>query len=207
MNKIYKIFIIFPFLILGCKSNLIEDTKFIQKINSLDMNIFSNEGEKIYSIKSPNTSYNKEKNIFNLEKTTIKLFKDEVLEFIIKSNESKLYDNNKIIELKGNVELRSINQDNDVLYADNFIWNVDETNYLLKGNVIFENDTIILSSSKATLNSENIIEFFNPVKYIIKNQSNEKSYEINSENAYYNIDKKSVNFSSKDKRVRSKIYF
>ena len=32
-------------------------------------------------------------------------------------------------------------------------------------------------------------------------------YETKSENAYYNIDNKSVNFKSKEERVRSKIYF
>ena len=35
----------------------------------------------------------------------------------------------------------------------------------------------------------------------------ESGYEINSENAYYNIANKSVNFKSKEERVRSKIYF
>ncbi len=35
----------------------------------------------------------------------------------------------------------------------------------------------------------------------------DSGYEINSENAYYNIDNKSVNFKSKEERVRSKIYF
>ena len=57
------------------------------------------------------------------------------------------------------------------------------------------------------MDSENIIEFFNPVKYIIKGNNNGNKYEINSENAYYNINKKTLSFSAKNKRVRSKIYF
>ena len=36
---------------------------------------------------------------------------------------------------------------------------------------------------------------------------NKPLYEINSENAYYNINKESFSFSAKDKRVRSIIYF
>ena len=79
--------------------------------------------------------------------------------------------------------------------------------YILSGKVHFENKNIILNSNKATLNKENIIEFFNPVKYVIKKDNNEKSYEVNSENAYYDTDAKSVTFKSSDKRVRSKIYF
>ena len=36
---------------------------------------------------------------------------------------------------------------------------------------------------------------------------NENKYEINSENAYYNLDTESVSFNSKEKRVKSIIYF
>ena len=57
------------------------------------------------------------------------------------------------------------------------------------------------------MDSDNIIEFFNPVKYVIKDENNENKYETNSENAYYNLDTDSVSFNSKDKRVKSIIYF
>jgi hypothetical protein len=55
--------------------------------------------------------------------------------------------------------------------------------------------------------STNIIEFFNPVKYKFNDNIKDNGYEINSQNAYYNIDNKSINFISKEARVRSKIYF
>ena len=42
---------------LGCVPNVIDENKVIQKIESLDMTIFSKSGEKIYSITSPNSSY------------------------------------------------------------------------------------------------------------------------------------------------------
>ena len=57
------------------------------------------------------------------------------------------------------------------------------------------------------MNSDNIIEFFYPVKYKFKNDNNEDKYEVNSENAYYDIDQESLSFKAKDKKVRSKIYF
>ena len=41
----------------------------------------------------------------------------------------------------------------------------------------------------------------------MKGDNNEEKYEINSEKAFYNIDKESLNFSAKDKKVRSIIYF
>ena len=41
----------------GCAPNVNEENKVIQKINSLDMNIFSKKGDKIYSITSLNSSY------------------------------------------------------------------------------------------------------------------------------------------------------
>jgi len=109
--------------------------------------------------------------------------------------------------LKGNVKLKTLNKEGDFLYADNFIWNIENTYYLLEGNIRFENQNIILNSGKAILCSDNIIEFFNPVKYIIKDENNENKYEINSENAYYNLNTESVSFKAKDKRVKSIIYF
>ena len=207
MNNLYKLIIIFPVLITGCSPNVVDENKVIQKIDSLDMNIFSNEGEKIYSVKSPYSSYDKNKQKFQLRKTTINIFKGEETKYIIDSDESSLSNNNKYLELKGNVKMITINQEDEILYADSFSWNIDETYYLLEGNIRFENKNIILNSEKATLGTDNIIEFYNPVKYIIKDGDNEKKYEINSENAFYNINTESVSFSAKEKRVRSKIYF
>lgn len=206
MNNIYKIIIIFPLLILGCKPSVIKENSIMQKIDSLDMNIYSTEGLKIYRITSPNSNYDIERQTFNLKNTTINLYKNKELNYIINSEESKLSNNNKILELKGNVELKNVLQDNEILYADNFIWNIDDSEYLLMGNIKFETENIILNSNKATLSSENVIEFFKPVKYIIK-KDNKSIYEVNSENALYNIKTKSVIFKSKDKKVRSYIYF
>jgi len=206
MNNIYKSIIIFPFLLLGCKPNVTEVNRIMQKIDSLDMNIYSNQGEKIYRIISPNSSYDIINKTLNLKNTTIKLYRNKKLKYIINSDESKLSNNNKILELKGNVKLKSLLEDNDILHSDYFIWNIEESKYLLKGNIKFENENIILNSNKATLSSDNIIEFYNPVKYIIK-KDNKSNYEINSENAFYNIKTKSVIFKSTNNRVRSKIYF
>ena len=171
------------------------------------MNIFSKSGDKIYSITSPNSSYDKIKLKFKFKKTIINILKGEETKYIISSEESTLSDNNKLLKLKGNVKLKTLKKDGDFLYADNFIWNIENTNYLLEGNIRFENQNIILNSEKAILDSENIIEFFNPVKYIIKDENNENKYEINSENAYYNLSTESVSFKAKDKRVKSIIYF
>ena len=58
MTNIYKLIIFLLFIPLGCAPNVIEENKVIQKIDSLDMNIFSKSGDKIYSVTSPNSSYN-----------------------------------------------------------------------------------------------------------------------------------------------------
>ena len=207
MNKLYISLILIPILTYGCRIKDIDNNIYTQSIDSFTMNIFSSKGNKIFTIKSPFSSYNKENNIFNLKDTTIYLFKDNEPQYIINSDNSKL-SNNKLLELKGNVLLKTLLRENDVIYANSFTWNIDNSEYLLTGNVKFENNTIALSSNKAILNkSNNIIEFFNPVKYIIKSSANKNSYEINSENAYYDINTKSVSFRSIEKRVRSKIYF
>ena len=58
MTNIYRLIIFLPFVILGCAPNVIEENKVIQTTDSLNMNIFSKEGNKIYSIASPKSSYN-----------------------------------------------------------------------------------------------------------------------------------------------------
>ena len=144
---------------------------------------------------------------FELKNTTINIFSDNEIKYIINSNESTLSENNKLLKLMGNVKLRTLKEDGNILYADKFIWVLEETNYLLEGNIKFENKNIILNSEKAMLGSDNIIEFFNPVKYTIKGDNENNKYEINAENAFYNINTESVSFKAKDKRVKSIIYF
>ena len=205
--KLNRLIIFLPIFILGCAPNVIEENRIIQKIDSLDMNIFSKQGEKIYSIKSPNSIYDNNELRFELKNTTINIFEDKEVKYIIVSDESTLSDNNKLLKLNGNVKLKTIKQDEDILNADNFFWNIEETSYLLEGNIRFENKNIILNSGKAKLGEDNIIEFYNPVKYVIKDDNNENKYEINSENAYYDLNTESISFNAKEKRVRSIIYF
>ena len=207
MNNLYKLIFVLPIFISGCAPNIIEEKDLAKEINSLDLNIFSKNGEKKYSITSPHSIYDNFKNKFQFQKTTINIFQDDKTKYIINSDESSLSRNNKVLELKGNVKLKTLNQDEDYLFADNFIWYIDEANYLLTGNIRFENKNVILTSGKAKLSTDNIIEFFNPVKYIIKDENNEKRYETKSENAYYNINQESLSFKAKEKRVSSKIYF
>ncbi len=207
MSNIYRLIIFLQFFILGCAPNVIDGNKVIQKIDSLDMNIFSKRGDKMYSIYSPNSSYDNIELKFELKKPIINIFNGGETKYIISSEESTLSDNNKLLKLKGNVKLKTLKEDEDILYADKFIWNIEKTNYLLEGNIRFENQNIILNSGKAILGSDNIIEFFNPVKYIIKDENNENKYEINSENAYYNLTTESVSFKAKNKKVKSIIYF
>ena len=207
MNNIYRLIFFLTVFSFGCSPNLIEENKFIQKIDSLNMNIFSERGEKIYSITSPYSSYDSNELEFKLKNTTINIFRGKEIKYIINADESTLSDNNKVLKLTGNVKLKTLKQDEDILYSDIFVWNVEDANYLLKGNIKFENKNIILNSGKAKLGLDNIIEFFNPVKYIIKDENNENKYEINSENAYYNLNTESVSFKAQDKRVQSIIYF
>ena len=207
MNNIYKLIFFISVFIIGCKSNVIEKNKVVQKIESLNMNVFSMKGDKIYSISSPNSNFDKIQLKFNLEKTTINIFNGEDIKYIINSDSSTLSDKNKIVELIGNVELRTLNQENDFLYGDNLIWNIEESVYELMGNIKFENKNILLFSSKAKLGEDNIIEFFNPVKYIIKDNNNENKFVIKSQNAFYNLNTESISFQANDKRVRSIIYF
>ncbi len=208
MNRFYKLILLISIIIVGCKTREINNNPISQSINSLYMNIFSNEGKKVLSIKSPYSKYDNKKNTFILKETTINLYNDNKSEYIITSDKSKLSNNNKLVELNGNVLIKSLIKEEDKLYSNNFIWNIEKSEFYLIGNVKFKNHSITLSSNKAILNkTNNIIEFFNPVRYMVNDGINQSGYEVKSENAYYNIDTKSVSFKSKEQTVRSKIYF
>ena len=139
---------------LGCAPNVIDKNKVIQKIDSLDMTIFSKSGDKIYSINSPNSSYDNIELKFNLKKPIINILNGKETKYIISSEESTLSDNNKLLKLKGNVKLKTLKKNEDTINADNFIWNIENNNYLLEGNIRFENQNIILNSGKAILGSD-----------------------------------------------------
>ena len=159
MSNINRLISFLPLFMLGCAPNVIDKNKVIQKIESLDMTIFSKSGDKIYSITSQNSSYDNIGLEFELKNTIINILNGEETKYIISSEESTLSDNNKLLKLKGNVILKTLKKDGDFLYADNFMWNIENTNYLLEGNIRFENQNIILNSGKAILGSDNIIEF------------------------------------------------
>ncbi len=207
MNKFYKLLFLIPVIIVGCKGPELSNKKFSQIFDKLNMNIYSTEGEKTLTIKSPNSNFDRKNNVFNLKQTTIFLFKGNIKEYIITSDKAK-FTNNKLVELNGNVTVNALLEENSTLNGNYFWWDVNESEYLLEGNVVFKDKTITLTSNKAIMNkSNNIIEFFKPVKYKMIANNEQNSYEIMSENAYYNINTRSLIFSSNDERVRSKLYF
>ena len=70
------------------------------------------------------------------------------------------------------------------------------------------NNIINLSSSRALFDKkEDIIIFYNPIKYNYKDEEGIRKYNISSENAYYNISTKNVIFKSKNDKVKSKLIF
>ena len=129
MNRWFKLFLILPLIIIGCKNKEIDEKYLSQSINTMNMNIFSREGEKLITIKSPYSNYDRERNTFDLKETTINLFKDNNLEYIINSDNSKL-SNNKLLKLDGNVSVKTIIQQGDKLTANSFTWNIQSSEYL-----------------------------------------------------------------------------
>ena len=103
MSNNYRLLFFLPLFILSCAPNVIDENKVIQKIDSLDMTIFSKSGDKIYSITSPNSSYDNIELKFELKKPIINILNGKETKYIISSEESTLSDNNKLLKLKGNV--------------------------------------------------------------------------------------------------------
>ena len=77
MSNIYRLIFFLQLFILGCTPSVIDENKVKQNIESLDMTILSKSGDKIYSITSPNSSYDNIEFKFQLIKPIINIFNGE----------------------------------------------------------------------------------------------------------------------------------
>ena len=206
IKKIFFVYI-YLFLTTACSSS-IKTIDSNLTIDSFSMTQFENNGDKSYSISSPKSIYIKDKQIYKLDKTEIFFYEGNKINYIINSKRSSLINNNKEIKLEGDVKLYdSYNRDN-IISANNAFWNIDKSNFLLVGDVILINNDINLISSKAVLDKkENTIKFFKPVKYKYLDKNSSLKYNLRSENAHYDLDKKILLFESKKERIKSKLEF
>ncbi len=207
MIKKILIFSIYLLLTSGC-SKPIRKIDLNLAIEDFYMTHFNNNGAKLYSISSPKSSFIKDTKIYKLDKTEILIYEKNQVNYIINSKISSLLNNNNDIKLEGNVRLYDLNNKENIITANKAFWNIDKTEFVLIGDVMFNNMSINLISSKAVLNkNNNIIKFFKPVKYRYLNNASDLNYKVKADNAYYDLENKSLRFESKNKRIKSKINF
>ena len=203
-----KSFLIFSiYLLLSSCSTSIKKIDSNLAIDDFSMTHFEINGDKSYAISSPKSLFIKDIQIYKLDKTKILFYEENKVSYIINSLKSSLL-NNKDIELEGNVRLNDQNNKANTINANKAFWNIDKYEFTLIGDVILNNNSINIESSKAVLNKkENIIKFFKPVKYRYLNNSSTLNYKVKADNAYYDLNKKTLLFESKNERIKSKINF
>ena len=203
-----KSFLIFSiYLLLSSCSTSIKKIDSNLAIDDFSMTQFEINGDKSYAISSPKSLFIKDIQIYKLDKTKILFYEENKVSYIIKSLKSSLL-NNKDIELEGNVKLYDQNNKANTINANKAFWNIEKYEFTLIGDVVLNNNSINIESSKAVLNKkENIIKFFKPVKYRYLNNSSTLNYKVKADNAYYDLNKKTLSFESKNERVKSKINF
>ena len=208
MNRIfYLIFIISSLFISSCNVNTKKPNKSVLIIEDFNLQHYSKNGSKLYMLKTPYSVLNQTDQSYLLNKTNIKFFDQENVKYNVNSDSAKLL-NNKFLELKGNVEINDFNNNKTIIKSNNLFWDIDKSEFILEGKVSLVNNIINLSSSKALFDKkDDIILFYNPIKYNYKDEEGIRKYNISSENAYYNISTKDVIFKSKDDKVKSKIIF
>ena len=208
MNRIfYLICILSTFFISSCNISTKKINKSVLIIDDFNLNHYSKNGTKVYMLETPYSVFNQTDNSYLLKKTNIKFFDKDDVKYNVNSDSAKLQ-NNKFLELKGNVEINDFNNNKTIIKSNNLYWNIDKSEFILEGNVLLVNNIIKLSSNKASFDKkEDIIIFFNPIKYNYKDEDGIRRYNISSENAYYNISTKDVIFKSKNNKVKSKLIF
>ena len=208
MNKLfYLICILTSLIVSGCNVNTKNINKSLLIIEKFNLNHYSKNGKKLYMLDSPYSVFNQIDHSYLFNKTNIKFFEDEEVKYNVNSDSAKLL-NNKFIELNGNVEINDFNNDKTIIRSNKLFWNIDESEFILEGNVELVNNIINLNSSKALLDKKSdIIIFYDPVKYNYKEEDSIRKYNVSSENAYYNISTKDVIFESENDKVKSRLFF
>ncbi len=208
MNRIFYLFcILSSFFMSSCSVGTNKLEKSVLIIEKFNLNHYSKNGSKVFMLDTPYSVFNQTDQSYLLNKTNIKFYNKDNVKYNVNSDSAKLL-KNKFLELKGNVEINDFNKDKTIIKSNNLFWDIDKSEFILEGNVSLVNNTINLNSSKALLDKkEDIIMFYNPVKYNYKDLDSIKKYNISSENAYYNITTKDVIFKSNNKKVKSKLVF
>ena len=176
-------------------------------IDDFSLTHFEINGDKSYAISSPKSVFIKDIQIYKLDKTKILFFEENKENYIIYSKKSSLSNFNNDIKLEGDVKLFDINNKANTISANKAFWNIDRKEITLTGDVILNNESINLISSKAILDSNDIVKFFYPVKYRYLNNSSNLNYKVRADNAYYDLEKKTLRFETKNERVKSKFNF
>ena len=208
MTRILYLICILSFLFISsCKVSTKKVDKSILTIEDFNLNHYSKNGSKLYMLETPYSVFNQTDQSYLLNKTNIKFFYKENVKYNINSDSAKLL-NNKFLELKGNVEINNLNNDKTIVRSNNLFWDIDKSEFILEGNVSLVNNTINLSSSRALFDKkDDVIIFYNPIKYNYKEEEGIRKYNISSENAYYNVSTMDVIFKSKNDKVKSKLIF
>ena len=208
MNRIfYLICILSSLFISSCNVSTKKINKSVLIIEDFNLNHYSKNGTKVYMLETPYSVFNQTDQSYLLKKTNIKFFDNEDVKYNVNSDSAMLL-NNKFLELKGNVEINDFNNNKTIIKSNNLSWDIDKSEFILEGNVLLVNNIINLSSSKALFDKkEDIIIFYNPIKYNYKDEEGIRKFNISAENAYYNILTKDVIFESINDKVRSKIIF
>ena len=208
MNRLfYLISILTSFFITSCNVSTEQVDKSILIIEKFNLNHYSKNGSKLYMLETPYSVFNQTDQTYLLNKTNIKFFEKDNVKYNVYSDSAKLL-NNKFLELKGNVKINDFNNDKTIIKSNNLFWDIDKSEFILEGNVSLVNNIINLSSSRALFDkNDDIILFYNPIKYNYKDEEGIRKYNISSENAYYNISTKDVIFKSKNDKVKSKLIF
>ena len=208
MNRIYYLICILSSLFISsCNVSTKKINKSVLIIEDFNLNHYSKNGTKVYMLESPYSVFNQTDQSYSLKKTNIKFFDKEDVKYNVNSDSAMLL-NNKFLELKGNVEINDFNNNKTIIKSNNLFWDIDKSEFILEGKVSLVNNIINLSSSKASFDKkDDIILFYNPIKYNYKDEEGIRKYNISSENAYYNISTKDVIFKSKNDKVKSKLIF
>ena len=162
-----------------------------------------------FMIESPEAYINPGNDIVNIKNSTITIYKYDKPKLIINSNVAIFNRKNNTINCSGDIVIDQIDAKDNKLTAENIMWNIQNSTIHISGDVkLRTNSSYIISDNAYYDQNEGILDFTQIKKYEVYRKSGQIEIpfiSINSDNATWDNEEKSLIFYSPDKQVRSTI--
>jgi len=168
-------------------------------------------GSRNFIFKSPEAQFDLINNLVFANNSSINVYTNDEMKFLINSKKSIINNNLNIITLDDGINVSLYDKEKSILKANKIIWDINNSLMDIKGNIFLKNNQYLLRAGSALYKKSVGIIYFSNIKsyelYTLKNGANNTFLKVYADNAEVSIENKSLKFKSLDgKNVITNIY-